>query len=112
MSETWTPPAPPDQTAWWDVTATADAVLVKLRLTSTDVDRGRIEALIPVAGYRMNQRLDRTEVQSAAQIAANKQALIIYVIALYGPPARKPDGSFVDPLDTIPLAGRQRRGIA
>lgn len=109
---TWTAPTPPLQDVWWDLAATKAAVLAKLRLLGTDIDAPRIEALVPVAGRLINRRLDRTVASTAEEIAVNKVALEDLVIALYTPRPRNPDGSFVDPLDSLELAGRQRRGIA
>lgn len=77
-----------------------------------DPDAPRIEALIPSAGHLLNHRLDRTVASTAAEIAANLPALEALVIALYLPPVRNPDGTFVHPLDSLELVGRQRRGIA
>lgn len=88
------------------------AVLSKLRITNTDVDAARIEELVPVAGWQINARLDRTTSLTPDEIATNTVALEELVIALAMPRPRNPDGSYVDPLATLTLAGRQRRGIA
>ena len=48
----------PDATEWWDVTSITGDALAILRLSGTDVDAARIEALVPVAGQLVNQFLD------------------------------------------------------
>lgn len=97
---------------WWDVAATKVAVLGKLRLAGTDVDAPRVESLVSVAGRQINERLDRTTPLPTELRTANQTALETLVIALYSPPVRNPDGSWSDPLDSIRLFGRERRGIA
>ena len=97
---------------WWDASATKAAVLAKLRLLSADLDAPRVEALVAVAGRQINERLDRTTPLPTELRAANQAALETLVIALYSPPVRNPDGSWANPLDSIRLFGRQRRGIA
>lgn len=52
-------PAPPDQTVWWDPAAVTAAALAVLRLTAGDVDADRVAALVPAAGARINDVLDR-----------------------------------------------------
>lgn len=56
-----TPTTPPDQTVWWDVDTVTEAVLDVLRLESGDVDDGRVRGLVPVAGARINDVLDRPD---------------------------------------------------
>lgn len=56
MTDCYTPPA---QGEWFDLQAITDEVLGRLRLRSADVDRSRVEQLVPVAAQQINIRLDR-----------------------------------------------------
>ena len=122
MSET-VAVTPPDQTVWWDVPATVADALAVLRLTEGDVDAARITELVPVTGWRINERLDRTGPPPTPPPDTWQQALVYGVCALY----RAKDSTRVD-LDTgfgpgdvpvDPLAGvwpllqgsRQRFGV-
>lgn len=49
----------PDQTAWWDVAAITDRVLVVLGLAPDDPLVDVVDDLIPAAGNRINDYLDR-----------------------------------------------------
>jgi hypothetical protein len=56
VTECVTPPARGD---WYDLGAVVDDVMGRLRLRSVDVDRARIEHLVPVAAEQIDIRLDR-----------------------------------------------------
>ena len=115
--------SPPDQTAWWDVAETAASALAQLRLESTDVDATLIEELVPVAGERINNRLDRTAPPVTPVPASWSQALVRAVMALYrakASPPSDPDLSLslgytpADPLAEVwPLLApsRERWGV-
>ena len=51
----------PDDTVWLDAAAVTDAVLDVLRLAGDDVDADRIADLVPAAGARINDYLDRPD---------------------------------------------------
>jgi len=77
-------PAAPDDAAWWDSATTRDAVLHRLRLQSGDIDDTRVSALIPAAGFWINDFLDRCD--AAPGPPPNpllQEALIIATINLY-----------------------------
>jgi hypothetical protein len=78
-------PAAPDDAAWWDSSTTRDAALHRLRLQSGDIDDTRVSALIPAAGYLINDFLDRCD--AAPGPPPNpvlQEALIIVTVNLYG----------------------------
>ena len=56
MTDCYSPPA---QGTWWVLSDVVDSVLSRLRLRGTDIDRARIEQLVPVAAEQINNRLDR-----------------------------------------------------
>lgn len=94
---------------------TLSNVLARLRLTETDIDQARIEALIPVAGYQINDRLDRTVTPTASQASSLQDALESLTIALYLPPVQNLDGSYVNPVHMVAgqlTPSRQRWGVA
>lgn len=103
------------QTVWWNPTITLANVLARLRLTETDIDQARLTALIPMAGYQINDYLDRTVTPTTAQAASLQDALESLTVALYLPPVQNLDGTYVNPVDMV--AGqltptRQRWGVA
>jgi hypothetical protein len=87
--------APPDYTPWWDETATVDAVLAQLRLSSGDVDEARIAALVPAAGAAINAYLDRWEPVQPAPSHVAQAALEQVTIELY----RRKDAGAANPGD-------------
>lgn len=52
---------PPDVAVWYDLAATRDDVLAELRLTDTDVDVPRVEAIIPAVAMRFDEFFDRID---------------------------------------------------
>lgn len=52
-------PAAPAQGAWYDLDTVVYDVLDVLRLREEDLDRARVETLVPVAAEQINIRLDR-----------------------------------------------------
>lgn len=80
-----TAPAPPDQTVWWDPAATAAAALAVLRLDVGDVDAARVAQLVPVAGARINDVLDRTadDPVTAPPPAPLAEAIVAVTVELY-----------------------------
>ena len=99
--------APPDQSVWWDATATRDAVLHLLRLTDTDVDVAQIEALIPAAGQMINNELDRVDPLVAPPPPPLQVELERVVIRLYRAkdvqPLAADVGPYWSPTATDPL---------
>ena len=51
--------APPDQSVWWDVDEIVDAALVMLGVAADDPLADRLAELVPAAGQRINDYLDR-----------------------------------------------------
>lgn len=108
MSDVDLHPSPPAQGVWWDPAATLAAVLAQLRLTGTDIDENRLEALIPAAGRHINDYLDREADISPPALPTLQAALERVTIALYY-------GIVGDPIDVVKaqlLAAKERFGIA
>lgn len=108
--------AAPLQTEWWDLDATLESVLHTLRLASADVDEPKLRYLVPIAGFQINERLDRTEELSEEEAGSLQHALEQLTIALYRPAERDAsDGTFINPIDTVVgqiMPARERWGVA
>jgi hypothetical protein len=115
--------APPDQAVWWDVADITAAALEVLRLTAGDLDADRIAELVPAAGQRINNHLDRTgDDPVTVDDPVLRQALVDMTVADYRAAApTSPDLAFgvgyppADPLTQIRpqlAAHKQRHGIA
>lgn len=77
-------PTPPDQTAWWDAAAVKAGALAVLRLTEGDPDDQRIADLVPVAGWLINDKLDRAAPPPAGPVPAPlDQAMVMATVVLY-----------------------------
>jgi hypothetical protein len=98
--------APPDQTAWWDETATTAAVLAQLRLTGTDVDAARIGELVGAAGQAINAYLDQPDATPPAPLPILQAALEQVTIELY----RRKDAGAANPTDYAVAAVVSRYG--
>jgi hypothetical protein len=98
--------APPDQTAWWDETATTTAVLAQLRLVDTDVDAARIGELVDAAGAAINAFLDQPDATPPAPLAILQAALEQVTVELY----RRKDAGAGNPADFSTLAVVSRYG--
>jgi hypothetical protein len=85
------PPAPPlDDQAWVDVTATYEAVLLSLRVTTADPDAAQILACITAAAALIDQFLDRTDPLPSPTPQPVQTALEQLTIELY----RRKDAPF------------------
>lgn len=68
-----------------------------------------------MAGYQINDQLDRTVTPTTAQAASLQDALESLTIALYMPPVPNLDGTLVNPVDMVLgqiMPVRQRWGVA
>lgn len=117
MSDTYVV-EPPDLTVWWVPEATRDAVAARLRIASTgDIDTARIEMLIPAAGQRINEYLDRVAVEPPAPpdpVPSSWQAALEELtVRLYFPQEKNADGSISDPILAVAgLLRKERWGVA
>lgn len=128
MSEAWTPPAPPIESAWYDPALTKANVLAALRLTATDIDVPRIDQAIPTAAHAIDQFVDRVDplpqaaatpaLQSILDRATVAEYHILGIVSTLGAGAGAAPiipGSPFDPLVDVRvelLAFKQRWGIA
>jgi hypothetical protein len=104
---------PPDIAVWYDLEATTDAVLARLRLTEADVDTEQIKQIIPAAGVLIDEFLDRVDaIVGPPPPAPIQYVLITQVDRMYRakdipiPPALAPD------LQAILRPWKQRHGLA
>ena len=81
----------PDRTVWWDAAAVTAAALDQLRLGGSDVDAGRVAALVAPAGQSINDYLDRCDPVPVVPPATLDYAITQVVVELYrhkdAPPA-------------------------
>ncbi len=99
---------PPDQTVWWDTTATLASVLSTLRLQGGDIDEQRLEALIPAAGGMINDYRDAVEPLDVPAPATLQAVLERLVIDLYRGIVEDPVGWLAAQL----LASKERFGVS
>lgn len=107
MSET-TSLAPPAQGVWWDARVVGDAVMGRLRLLNTDIDRPRIDAAVATAGELINDRLDRINALAVADAPPTMfDALREVAVEVYLRRGVNPDGvigGILDGLSPIDVA--------